>query len=487
MSDADASRGATLSPEDEAFAVEVADAFDARLDLRARSAEWDAHRVTPAMAGLPVLQLDDVSGIPFLEGVVGVEYYQLRARVRARPGDLFAATCPDIPAYERYNRDHLGLGDVQFVEAPPSGPPIRVAEACRVGPAFDRLLQVTRDAGGLVIHPYMGIEPVWALARDLAARAGAPVGVLAPPPPVTWFANDKRHLTDLARQLVTPRLGTDAVVPTLEGTTADALATHLLALAARPGAPADGRVALKLTRCASAMGNGVFAARDLLAAGHAKVARQVAAFLEAKQWEPGDPVLAVVWEDTDVSPSSQLWIPPAGEGAPRLDGLYEQILHGPERIFWGSVPSRLAPDVHAWLARASLLVARAYQHLGYVGRCSFDFILAGPTPVFVECNGRWGGTSTPMHLVDRLFPAGRPAYRARDVVVPHLVGGDFQDVLDALGDLLYDHRTGQGRFVLYNVGCLPQYGKLDVIALGRDVDDATHALEVLLPERLRLP
>ena len=42
----------------------------------------------------PSLQLDDVSGIPFLSDIAGVEEYQHRARLRARAGDLFAAVTP---------------------------------------------------------------------------------------------------------------------------------------------------------------------------------------------------------------------------------------------------------------------------------------------------------------------------------------------------------------------------------------------------------
>jgi len=59
-------------------------------------------------------------------------------------------------------------------------------------------------------------------------------------------------------------------------------------------------------------------------------------------------------------------------------------------------------------------------------------------------------------------------------------GASFTALAEAIGDDLYDPRTGRGRFVLYNVGCLA-FGKFDVIALGRDIDDATRALEGDLP------
>lgn len=472
---------ASLSPADEARAVAVAREVDARLGLREASADRAAHAYAAPRAGVSTLHLDDVSGVPFLQDIVGVEFYQLRTRVRAGDGDLYAATCPGMPDYEAYCRDRLGLGAPSFVQAAPFGPPIEVAAACRRGEAFEAIVAAARARGGLTVHPYMGIDAVWDLARDVATRAEVDVDVVAPPPPVTWYANDKRHLTELAEALVAPTLDSPATVPTRVATTPEKIAAALREVAARYD-----RVALKMTRFASAMGNRVFDAATVRALDDAALAELVAAYLRDKAWAPGQPVLAVRWIDMAPSPSTQTWIPPLGAGPPRLDGVYEQLLEGRERVFLGSVPARLEPAIHAWLGRASLLMARVYQELGYVGRCSFDFILDGEQPLFVECNGRWGGTSTPMHLVDRLSPprgssGSRPAYRARDFVSPRFAGRTFTELAAAVGDELFDARTGRGRFILYNVGCLPT-GKFDVIALGADVDDASRALEERLPQ-----
>jgi len=467
-----------LSAAAAARAREVATRFDAELGLRAASGPYQPQRHQGPRPGVPVLHLDDVSGVPFLQDIVGVQHYQLRARVRAGDGDLFAAACGAVPSYERYCAERLGLGAPDFIEAAPVGPPIEVAEACRHGQAFATLVARARAARGLVLHPYMGIEAVWALANDLARAAEVEVDVVAPPPPVTWLANDKARLTALVDALVPDVLGTPAVVPTRVARDPDALTDHLAALAA-----AHDHVALKMTRFASAMGNRVFDAAALRALDRAALGAVVERFLADKEWTPGEEVLAVRWIPDAPSPSTQLWIPPSGQGAPRLDGIYEQLLVGPERVFLGSIPSRLGARVHAWLAQASLLVAAAFQAVGYVGRCSFDFVLDGEQPLFVECNGRWGGTSTPMHLVDRLFPGApqRPPYRARDVVAPAWAGRDFAELAEHLGEeWLFDPRTGRGRFILYNVGCLP-FGKFDVIALGDSVDDASHHLETVLP------
>jgi hypothetical protein len=330
----------------------------------------------------------------------------------------------------------------------------------------------------MMIHPYMGIEDVWELAARLAVDSRSPVHVLGPPPPVTWIANDKASFDEL----VTRVLGRDALVETRIARDVPSIRSNLRALARR-----HERVGLKRTRCASAMGNAVFASsavRSELGAAEA-----VSEFLRRTEWPEGEEVLAVAWLDTDLSPSTQLWIPPIGRGAPRLDGIYEQILVGEEKVFVGSRPSTLPESLNAVLAAHALQVGAALQELGYVGRCSFDHLVAGdprgePQVVFTECNGRWGGTSTPMSFLDRLLPEPRPPYRAQDVVSPKLVGATLPDLLERVGDLAFDVDSGRGRFIFYNLGPLDRHGKLDVISIGKDQEDAERGLLEVLPQCL---
>ena len=217
----------------------------------------------------------------------------------------------------------------------------------------------------------------------------------------------------------------------------------------------------------------------------------VQAFLRRTEWSEGEEVLTVAWLDTDLSPSTQLWIPPLGFGDPRLDGIYEQILKGEERVFVGSRPSTLPDASNQKLGSDALLVGAALQELGYVGRCSFDHLVTGdPNGLFevrfTECNGRWGGTSAPMSLLDRVLDHPRPAYRAQDVVYPELVGARLADLLELLGDLMFRTETGQGRFILYNLGPLGGHGKFDVISIGADQEDAERGVLEILPKRLGL-
>ena len=430
----------------------------------------------------PVLHFDDFSEIPFLVDITGVEEYQHRARLRVAPGDLFAAVTPPTPGYEDYCRQRLGLGEVEFLLAEPVEGLMAVARACEEGAVWRRLVERTREAGGLVIHPFMGIEPVWSLGRRLAAETGVEVPVVAPPPPATWIANDKA----LFGEVVELTLGDGWLVETHRSADVVSLAGHLLRLAEH-----HRRVALKRLRCASAMGNVVFGAPELKAAGAAGVETLVLDFLVRTEWNGDEEVLAVAWEETDSSPSTQMWIPPVGAGLPRLDGIYEQILESEHKVFIGSRPSGLPAAVNDKLAAASLEVAAALQALSYVGRCSFDFVVVSHQDDdcqirFTECNGRWGGTSTPMALLDRLVGLPRPPYRAQDLVHPRLVGASFTDLLDRVGEEAFNARTGRGRFVFYNTGPLADFGKLDVIAKGGSREEADAALEEDLPRLLGL-
>jgi hypothetical protein len=453
-----------------------------RLRIESRNREYAAQRWGGETGELPVLYLDDVSAIPFVSVVPGVEEYQHRARVRAGDGDLFVAATPPAEGYESYCRDRLRLGSPEFVLADGGDHAYAVARACLREPTISRIVERTRQAGGLVIHPYMAIQEVWELAGVISERSGLPVQVIGPPPPVLWLANDKQRFTELVSRVLSP----DWVVETHAANDPAEMARHLVRLAER-----HRRGGLKRTRCASAMGNAVYDLEAIARLDPDKILEEVRRFLERTEWALDEEVLIVAWEQTNDSPSTQLWIPPSEVGPPVVEGVYEQLLEGDEKIFLGSRPSRLPEVVNESLTRSSIAVGSALQSLGYVGRCSFDFIVVADTPEasqvkFVECNGRWGGTSTPMRLVDRVVEGSRPPYRAQDYMHHDLVGVGFSEIVRRLGDGLYDPSTGQGRYILYNVGPLAAHGKLDVIALGDTQAEAEQALLADFPRLLGL-
>ncbi|WP_394821161.1 hypothetical protein [Pendulispora albinea] len=461
------------------------DELSRELDLEPRLTPFGALRyrgLHDAKGGGLALHIDDLSALPLLDGITGIEFYQHRARVRSGDGDLFVTVTDACEGYEEYCRTKLRLGrpELVVVEAPAN--PIHVARAATASRAWSRIVERARRASHVVVHPYMAHEAVWELAGRLRDAASRPTTVLGPPPPITWLANDKR----LFSEIVSRTLGAEALAETRVARSASALAAALVELAKR-----HPRVGLKRSRSVSGMGNEVFDGAELLLASHLEVLERVEAFLRRTGEHEDEPVLAVAWETSSVSPSSQLWIPPLGSGAPRLDGIFEQILD--DGVFIGSRPSTLPHCVHRMIRDAAISVARSLQYLGYVGRCSFDHVVVGdletsPRVLFVDCNGRWGGTSTPMNLVDRLFAHAprRATYRAQDFTATRLTGVPFTEILEAIGGQLFDPVTRSGRYVFYNVEPLARWGKMDVIAFGRDRAASDAALLEDLPKLLKI-
>ncbi|MBT6783473.1 MAG: hypothetical protein HOA95_01515 [Planctomycetes bacterium] len=446
------------------------DTVDQQFDLQ----RWQGDRCWA------VLHLDDVSGIPFLDGIQGVDEYQHRARLRCGDGDLFATVTEPAAGYEEYCRDQLLLGSPRHIFAFPPDGALRVSNGCLTAPTFSTLVDCARSGQGLLIEPYMGIEDSWNLAARIQHEAKVPVQVMAPPPAVTWIANDKAHFSELVAGV----LGDEALVLTRAAEDVATLAEHLRQMFAGVQ-----RVAIKRTRCASAMGNRLLEVEQLQPLDERALQKVVEEALLSMAWPAGEEVLACVWEETDLSPSTQWWIPPKGSALPRIDGIYEQILAGEEKLFVGSRPSTLPDEINQGLERQSFAIAYALQQLGYVGRCSFDHLVVGdldrdPQLKVTECNGRWGGTSTPMHLVDRVISGDRPPYRAQDFIHQDLIGVPFTEICQRIGGHLFDASSGEGQFLLYNVGPLTLSGKFDVIAIAESSDEADRWMTEGLPELL---
>jgi hypothetical protein len=131
-------------------------------------------------------------------------------------------------------------------------------------------------------------------------------------------------------------------------------------------------------------------------------------------------------------------------------------------------------------------MARVFQRLGYLGRCSFDAILLENERLeLIECNARWGGASLPMTLMNRLVGDwARRSYATREWSLPGLERIPFQRLLDHFQSDLFDARTGAGAYVFYNPTALGAVSRVDVLALGASAAEAATRVSVELPERL---
>jgi hypothetical protein len=125
-------------------------------------------------------------------------------------------------------------------------------------------------------------------------------------------------------------------------------------------------------------------------------------------WDEPFPTLVSVWEQSVLSsPSVQMWVPDDRSRDVVVEGVFDQKVEGSVAHFVGCEPSDLDEDLRNRLAHEAALFGALFQDLGYYGRCSLDSIIVGESQAaasvhWVECNGRWGGTSIPMTLVNRL-------------------------------------------------------------------------------------
>ena len=367
--------------------------------------------------------------------------YEYRLSLLARPGDLVVFSDEAHAGFERYRSQFIGIGPVHAVSPrAPGNPLLPLADRCRADEVvFSQIAEVARRDRGLTIVPHIGMGSVWRLAGALAAETGLDIGVMSAPPRLTRRVNDKLWFARLVAEVVGP----DALPPTHSAHGLAVLAQRARALARQ----AD-RVVVKVPDSSGGAGNICIVSRDLVDASLADIKDRMFGVLRAVGWRDAYPLLVGLW-DTPVlsSPSVQLWIPAVCDGPPVIEGLFEQILEGREGVFVGSAPAQLPQQWKQRLAREALRLATVLQLLGYFGRCSLDTLLVGKSLDdadlhWIECNGRWGGVSIPMTVVNRLK---RGAAQSEFVVVQRVDESyppqAFAEALRALDSLLF--RSGK--------------------------------------------
>lgn len=431
----------------------------------------------------PSLHLDDLSEIALLDRFYDVSFFQDRARFRAKDGDFVASCGPRIPEFEAYCEVQLGLGAVKWLHPEPRVSGFRVAAACWTDRGVRQTLVRALRAGNLYyVHPHIGSFPVWATATLLRRASRRPLKVIAPHPALARSVNNKDWFADVVTRLFGRQL-----IPFTTFAWNYATAARLVQKLAE-----DSRlIVLKVPNSAGGAGNLVVPAAEFAGRSVGTIRKVLKDIVGGLAWIGRRRLLISSWEtDVACAPSAQLWIPPPADGPPVVEGLYEQTLEGPEGFFVGSKPANFGGDLAKEIATRCWLLGLLYQRFGYIGRCSFDMLLVGESLErsrlkFVECNGRWGGTSIPMTLMNRLFGdwADQP-YATREYEIARLEEYSFADLLDHFSQRMFDARTGCGNLILYNAGGIKIRSGIDVLALGGTWEDAVHILQVDFPQRL---
>ena len=103
----------------------------------------------------------------------------------------------------------------------------------------------------------------------------------------------------------------------------------------------------------------------------------------------------------------------------------------------GRRPSHVASRQR--IAQEAAHIACLFQELGHFGRCSLDAVLLDSGALhWIECNGRWGGVSIPMTLINRLLGG----WQNRAFMIVHRTGlrippRSFAEVVSQLRDRLF--------------------------------------------------
>src|SRR5271157_5307897 len=164
--------------------------------------------VPETLDDMATLHLDDFSEIPLLNQSHEVWHLQQRARLRAGDGDFVVCSAPAVDGYEEYCRDYLGLGSPRWLDPPASrAGRSGLALACWTDRATrHRIIRELRCGELLALHPHMGTFAVWELAALLQRASRRPVRVIAPPPGVTRWVNNKIAFADTVTRLFGPQM-----------------------------------------------------------------------------------------------------------------------------------------------------------------------------------------------------------------------------------------------------------------------------------------
>lgn len=345
--------------------------------------------------------LGDAAEIRLLS-VPGEVHHDYRLVWLARSGDTAVIGGPASAEFEDYQRQTLGEPGVRYlhVETERNGIRRPAPIVClKEESVYRRLCGICSGQDDITLMPHISTGTIWGLAAQLARDTGARVNVAGSPPLLTRRVNDKLWFGDIVSRL----LGAAAIPEKRSAFCGSALVRHVIDL----GGKWD-RLVLKVPDSAGSAGNVLVQMEELRGLRPGEVLAELRARVDTLGAGIPYPLAVEVWDANVLSsPSAQLWIPRPEDGPPLFEGIYEQILEGEQKAFAGAAMAMLPPDLEEAFSVQAMEIAVLFQKLGYFGRCSFDAILTGPSIekariLWVECNGRWGGVSIPMSLVNRL-------------------------------------------------------------------------------------
>ena len=358
--------------------------------------------VSSGLSGAPAIFFEDHSEISLFD-VREDSPLEYRSLLLAGDEDIVLIGGRRHRPFEIYCRDKLGIGRPAVLSpaAPTDSRFVPLSERCIADAALmDRICSYAARHSELNIVPYIGTGNAWRLAQAISLRCAMEVLVAAAPPRLTRRVNDKLWFAEQVQTLLDRR----ALPESYSVFGPAALAARVAALGAR-----FGRVVVKVPDSSGSLGNVALSSDDISRWSLADLRKRILDILEERGWRGTYPLLVGVWEQPVIaSPSVNVWIPDPSDGTPIVEGVFAQVLSGPEGAFIGAMRSDLPAIWQQRLADEAMAIAYLFQRIGYFGRCGFDAILIGRSCDdaelhWIECNGRWGGVSSPVTLANRLI------------------------------------------------------------------------------------
>jgi hypothetical protein len=451
-----------------------------QLDAKNRFSRERSYFKPYAQCGLgqgPMVIFGDVREIPLLanQGAALMDY---RLSSFAQSGDVVVLGTTCDPEFLSYRTRKLPFGKPDYLEAlPASGETALSAPKTCLGDdaTYSRLLDRMRHNNCTTVLAHITTGTIWSLARRLGQDLGWQMQVAGPYPTLSRHANDKLWFSKVTKDL----FGPDAVPIEFPVHGAAALTGAVRSLSRQ-----HNKLVIKVPDSAGSRGNFVISCAELRDLGVKAIHRRLAELLAPVNANARFPLMLQVWQNQVLlSPSIQIWIPEPEDGPPIIEGLFQQRLTGPNGKFAGAAKVELPQRLDGEMTRQGMMLATLFQELGYFGRCSCDAVIAGEDLAsaslhWIECNGRWGGVSIPLTLVNTLY---------RDTEVPEMLifqapgpadrRQGFAQGCKKLDDLLWTEER-QAVVVFRTPSGFKEGENLHFVALAATMEQARHLSEL---------
>ncbi len=444
------------------------------------------HIIREEIGQFPTLHLDDLSEVPLIESDASSAIFEQSARLRAGDGDWVAQSRRVEAGVSDYYEHLLEFGRVNWLYPNTEDNDARkIASACWDDQKLRQDLENSVTENGLrYIHPDVSTRHVWELAGLLQRSTRQPIQVIGPTPAVSKWANSNIEFANAAKRLLGQNRFT---VRHSENASDIGLLTKIISRLS------ETRQQLSIKFSYETGGDGHFLVDSKIIGGLKLEQTQsyLVDLLNQNCCPKNGRVQVDVWDANVISSLSvQIWIPPLSFGDPVVEGLFEQVFPKKKGQFVGTHPVDFPSDIEQAITNDSFLLAYLFQNMGYVGRCSFDLVLAGKDLSdcrieFIGCNARWNRTSTAMTLMNRLgISEQNKTYCAARIGVSDAWQLEFKELKQILDGQLYQPRTRQGNFVLLSPTGIAQQSSVEAIAVAESLPVADRLLLSHLPSRL---